>query len=161
MKHKISLFACIITVLAAVTTASTLAVAQSKSADLIKFRQSGMMFMRWNMGEIKKQVIKNPSSYNKDQVQAAANVIAAVANSGFGTLFTDATKNGKGWKKTRVKAEYFEQGDEVSKRAKTFIQEADRLAYVAQSGDVHKIADQFESVFKACKACHKKFRAKD
>ena len=61
--------------------------AQVKPEDQIKFRQSGYTFMGWNMGKIKGQVIDNPANYNKEQVIAAANAIAGIANSGMGALY--------------------------------------------------------------------------
>ena len=154
MKTKIILALSII----AVTSATF---AQPKLEDQIKFRQSGMMFMRWNMGTIKNQVVKNPQTYNKKQVIAAANVIAAVANSGIETLFTAETKTGKGWKDTRVKPEFFEESDEVKKHVLALKKEANELVKAADNGEIETIKEQFESLFKACKACHKKYRAKD
>lgn len=154
MKTKLILVVSLFAVTAAVF-------AQPKPEDQIKFRQSGMMFMRWNVGIIKQQVVKNPEQYNKERVQAAANAIAAVANSGIEKLFTEETKSGKGWKETRVKKEYFAQPEEVKKHVSDFKREANALANVAQSGDVGKIAQQFDVLFKACKGCHKEYRAKE
>jgi cytochrome c556 len=143
-----------------ITIISSAVLAAPKAEDKIKFRQSGMMFMRWNMGTIKKQVIKNPQTYNKEQVAAAARVIAAIANSGMGALFSPDTVDGTGWKKTRIKPEYFDEPDKVRKYASDFNREAKELARVADSGDVDMIKTQFNKLFKACKACHKQYRAK-
>lgn len=161
MKFKIILFASAFTIISGIVTNSFADFKDIKTEDEIKFRQSGMTFMRWNMGKIDRQVNKNPETYNKEQVIAAANVIAAVANSGIGTLFSDRSKTGKGWKDTRVKAEYFEQPEEVRKFASAFRKEADKLVQVTTSGDVKAIGTQFDFVFSACKDCHKKFRKKD
>jgi len=144
-----------------VGTLSTTAFSEIKPEDEIKFRQSGMTYMRWNMGKIENQVSKNPETYNKEQVAAAANVIAAIANSGIGALFSENSKTGKGWKDTRVKPEFFEQPEEVKKYAGTFRKEANKLAAVTESGDVNVIREQFDTVISACKECHKKFRSKD
>jgi len=159
MKYKVVLIFCIIAISA--TLFSNTPLAEIKPEDAIKFRQSGYTFMRWNMGEIKKQVVSKPETYNKEQVIAAANVIAAISNSGLWSLFSEKTATGKGWKETRVKAEFFEQPDEVKKRAKVFKNEANELARVAGIGDVNMIKDQFDTLLKVCKACHKKFRTKD
>jgi len=161
MKFKILLIASVITITSGIITNSFANPEEKKAENEIKFRQSGMTFMRWNMGKIDKQVNKHPETYNKDQVTAAANVIAAIANSGIGSLFSESSKTGKGWKDTRVKPEYFEQPEKVNKFASTFRNEANKLAAITESGDVNVIRDQFDSVFKACKECHKKFRAKD
>lgn len=154
MSHKI------IVLLTAIAV-STTAFAQIKPEDQIKFRQSAMMFMRWNMGKIKNQVVENPQSYNKEQVIAAANGVAAVANSGLGALFGPGTDRGKGWKETRIKEDYFKQPEEVKKLAMAFNKEANALLEVANSGDVNEIKIRFDKLLEACKSCHKKYRAKD
>ena len=132
--------------------------AQVKPEDQIKFRQSGYTFMGWNMGKIKGQVIDNPANYNKEQVIAAANAIAGIANSGMGALYAPGTDKGKGWKETRLKSEFFQQQDEVKLVATAFVKEANELAKVAAGGDVAAIKAQFAKVGDACGACHKKFR---
>ena len=78
------------------------AAAQMKPDDAIKFRQSGYTFMSWNMGKLKGMLVDNPASFNKDQAIAAANVIAATANSGMGALYVPGSDKGKGWKETRT-----------------------------------------------------------
>ena len=156
MKSKIIVMVSLLTLLS-VPAVST---AELKPEDAIKYRQSGMMFMRWNMGKIKKQVVKRPETYNKENVIAAAKVIAATANSGLGALFASNTHKGEGWHKTRIKPEYFEQPDEVKKRAMKFNKEANKLVQVANTGEIDLIKEQFEATFKACKGCHKKFRKK-
>ena len=135
--------------------------AQSKPEDQIRYRQSGYAFLAWNMGKIKAQVIDNPSAFDKAQVVAAANAISAIANSGMGALYGPGTDKGKGWKETQVKAEFFQQPEEVKKVAVAFIQESNKLAEVAAGGDVAAIRAQFGKVGESCKGCHDKFRNKD
>ena len=135
--------------------------AQMKPEDMIKARQSGYTFMAWNMGKIKAQVVDGTTPYNKDQVVAAANAIAAVANSGMGALFAPDTGEGKGWKSTRVKAEFFKEQDEVRKIAMNYVQQANKLQEVAATGDLAAIKEQFGDTGKACKACHDKYRAEE
>jgi cytochrome c556 len=50
---------------------------------------------------------------------------------------------------------------EETKVANALTKEANQLASIALSGDVFSIKQQFETLFKACKSCHKKFRSKD
>lgn len=157
MKSKIIVCASLISLL----TVPVVSTAEMKTEDAIKFRQSGMMFMRWNMGKIKQQVVKKPETYNKQNVINAAAVIAATANSGLGALFPIGSDEGKGWKKTRVKQEFFTQPDEVKKRAQEFNREANELLRVANTGNVANIKAQFDATLKACKGCHKKFREKE
>lgn len=128
--------------------------------DQIKYRKAGYAFMGWNMGKIKAMTVDNPGSYNKDQVLAAARVIAAVANSGMGALYSQASSKDVGFQETRVKPEFFQQPEEVKKLAINFTQAANELAKVAEGGNVAAIKTQFGKTGETCKACHDKFREK-
>ena len=152
MKIKQALFAAL--VLGIATGAS----AQVKPEDQIKFRKAGYAFMSWNMGKIKAQVVDNPASFNKDQVAAAANLIAATASSGMGALYGPGTDKDAGNQKTRVKPEFFKEPDEVRKLAMAFVKEANELQKVAATGDAAAIKAQFGKTGESCKACHDKFR---
>ena len=100
-------------------------------------------------------------TYNKDSVSAAAKAIAAVANSGLGTLYTEGSDQGIGWKQTRLKPEFFQKKDEVTKVANTFNEAANQLATVAETGDVNLIKAQFGKVGESCKGCHDLIRIKE
>lgn len=154
MKSKL-LFA-----LLAVAIAGT-ASAQLKTHDAIKFRQSGYTFMAWNMGKLKGMLMDNPASFNKDQAIAAANVIAATANSGMGALFVPGSDKGKGWEQTRAKPALFTDKAGVGKVAMAFNKEANELAKVAATGDAAALKVQFGKVGESCKACHEKFREEE
>ena len=134
---------------------------QLKPEEMIMFRQSGYAFMGWNMGKIKAQVVDESVPYDKDQIIAAAKVIAATANSGMGALYAPGTDSGKGWKETRLKSEFFDELDEVGKIAKNFSEQATKLEEVANTGDVAMIKTQFGEVGEACKACHDKYRTEE
>lgn len=135
--------------------------AQMKPEEMIKFRQSGYAFMAWNMAKIKAQVVDGSVPFDKAQVQAAANVIAAVANSGMGALYAPGTDEGVGWKETRLKPEFFQQMDTVKEVGGNFVKQANKLAEVAASGDQAAIKAQFGETGKTCKACHDKFREEE
>ena len=137
------------------------AAAQLKTDDAIKFRQSGYTFMAWNMGKLKAMLVNNPTSFNKEQAIAAANVIAATANSGMGALYVPGSDKGKGWKETRVKPELFTDKEGVGKVAMAFNKEANELAKVAATGDAAALKVQFGKVGETCKGCHDKFREED
>ena len=137
------------------TLAAGAALAQAKPEDQIRFRQGGYAFMAWNMGKIKANL---DGQYNKDQVAAAANAVAAVANSGMGALFSPGTDKGKGFHETNVKPEFFKEGDKVKELAMAYIKEANELAKVAATGDAAAVKVQFGKTGESCKACHDKFR---
>src|SRR5258706_12070442 len=87
-----------VTVLAA--SVGALAQQAPKPETLIKWRQSVFQVVGWNSGRIK---AATEGQYNKDEVIKAANTIAAIANSGLGTLFASGTETGKGWHETAAK----------------------------------------------------------
>ena len=136
-------------------TATPYASAQLDIEDAIYYRQAGYGFMSWNMGKIKAQTIDESVPFNQEQVAAAANVIAAIANSGMGALYPAGSAKGD----TKLKPEFFEKLDEVGRIAKEFNAAANNLASVAASGDKAAIAKAFGEVGKNCKACHEQFRA--
>ena len=145
--------------LAALLLASlaTAAMAQQtvKPEDMIKFRKAGMSFLSWNMGKIKANL---DGSFNKDQVVAAANVVAAISNSGHGALFGPGSEKDVGSDRTRVKPELFQQPDKIRELAMSFSKEANELAKVAATGDVAAIRTQFGKTGGTCKSCHDEFR---
>lgn len=126
-----------------------------KPEEMIKFRKAGYSFMSWNMGKIKANL---DGEFNKDQVIAAANVVAAIANTGMGSLFAPGTDKEVGGEKTRVKPEFFEQPEKVKELAMNFIKEANELAKVAATGDAAAVKAQFGKTGGTCKACHDDFR---
>ena len=137
---------------------ATTAIAQVKPEDQIKYRQAGYSFMAWNMGKIKANV---EGQYNKDQVAAAANVVAAIANSGMGALFIPGSDKGKGWHETNVKPELFTDKEGVGKVARAYIDAANEMARVAATGDAAAVKAQFGKLGETCKACHDKYRKEE
>lgn len=135
---------------------SAVALAQTSASDAIKYRQSGYAFMAWNMSNIKAQL--DSPEYDQARVVAAANAIAAIANSGMGALFVPGSDEGTGWAPTRLKGEFFNEQDKVREIAVNFGQQANKLQEVAANGDKAAVAAQFGEVGKSCRACHDNFR---
>jgi len=129
--------------------------------DQIRFRQSAYAFMGWNTSKIKAQVVDHPETYNKDQVIAAANAIAAVANSGLSDLYGPGTDQGSGWKPSHLKPEYFQKQNEVAEINADLIKAAGDLQNIAVSGDVSAIKTQFGKLGAICKNCHDLVRIRD
>lgn len=133
--------------------------AQMTVEDQIEARQAAYQFMSWNMGKIKAQAVDGEVEFNADQMKAAANAIAAVANSGMGALYSPDSTLDKA-KNTRLKPEFFEQPEKAREVGMNFGREANKLQEVAASGDKAALARQFAAVGETCKACHDNFRAK-
>lgn len=144
-----------------ILSAATAAALAGTIEDQIKTRQSAYSFLGWNTKKIKDQVADHPETYNKDQVIAAANVIAAIANSGLLSLYGAGTDQGTGWRPSHLKAEYFQKQDEIKEIETKFIKEADELQKVAESGEIAAIKDQFGKVGASCKSCHDLIRVRD
>ena len=147
---------------AAVTTAlllTGLAMASPSVEDQIKARQSAYTVMGWNMARIRAQVIDDDVDFNPQQVQAAANAIAAIANSGMSAMYGPDTVEGTGWKPTRLRPEFFQDMARTGEIASNFIAQANALAEAAEGGDQAAIATQFRATADSCGACHRPFRA--
>ncbi|MGO1693442.1 MAG: c-type cytochrome [Marinobacter sp.] len=132
--------------------------AQMDVEDQIETRQSTFTFAGWNMGKIKAQAIDGDVAYNQQQMLAAANSIAAVANSGLGALFGPGTAMDKN-DNTKLKPEFFDKPEKAREVAIGFAKAANKLQEVASNGDKAALAAQFSEVGKSCKACHDAFRA--
>jgi cytochrome c556 len=134
------------------------ALAQMKPEDAIATRQAGYKFMAWNMGNIKRNI---EGDFNKDQVVAAANAIAAIANSGMGKLYLPGTDKGTGYHETKVKPELFTDKDGVGTVAKAFNGAANEMAKVAATGDAAAVKTAYGELGKTCKGCHEKFKVEE
>ncbi len=127
-----------------------------KPEALIKWRQSAFQVVAWNSGRIKSSL---EGGYNKDQVLRSANVIAAIANSGLGSLFAAGTESGKGWHDTTIKPEAFTNTARFAELGGEFAKESTELVRVVSSGaDAAAVKDQFGKLQKTCKSCHDDFR---
>ena len=135
--------------------AGTVLAQQLKPEEMIKTRKANFTVMSWNMGKIKANLDGN---FDKDQVEAAANTVAAVAGSGWSVLFAPGTDKDIGGERTRVKPEFFQQPDKVRELGLNFRKEASELARVAATGDKAAVQAQFGKTGAACKACHDDFR---
>ena len=134
---------------------ATTALAQIKPEEQIQYRQSGYRFMEWNMKKINANL---EGEFDAKQVQAAANAIAGIANSGMGALYGPGTDKDIGSFKTRVKPELFTDKEEVGKVAKAFNTAANELAKAAATGDKEAVKKAFKDTGASCKGCHDKFR---
>lgn len=133
--------------------------AQVDPEDQIYYRKAGYAFMSWNVGKIK-NMLDNEAAWNVEQVQAAANSIAATAGSGMGALFGAGTEKSIGDTKTRVKPEMFQDAEGVNQVGMKFYTAANELKTAADTGDKAKIAAAFSELGASCKGCHDNYRMK-
>ena len=105
------------TLLGSALLAASLSAAAMDPEKQIETRQAGFSYMAWNMGKIKAQVIDGSVEYNQQQVEAAANTIAAIANSGIGALFGPGTEKDIGDVRTSADPSLFENMQDVAQLA--------------------------------------------
>ena len=142
----------------ALLSASVSAENAQRPESLIKWRQSAYQVIAWNSGRIKAALA---GSYPRQEVQSAANALAAVANSGLATLFIPGTASGKGWSETTAREEVFSDAEKFRALTEEFAREANTLARVAAAGDRTTVNEQFLKVAQTCKSCHNQFRQTD
>ncbi|MFI4939556.1 MAG: c-type cytochrome [Burkholderiales bacterium] len=144
----------------AILTASSATLAQQtpKPENLIRWRQSAFQVLAWNTGRIKASI---DGQYNKEEVIKAANTIAAIAQSGLGSLFAPGTEQGKGWHNTAAKSELFKDSKHFDEHVASFSKEAGELALVAGNGDAAAVKAQFGKLAGTCKSCHEHFKSRD
>ena len=143
--------------LAVGATGAAVAQQAPKPEQLVKWRQSAFQVVAWNASRIKSNL---DNGYNKEQVAKSAAVIAALANSGLGSLFAAGTESGKGWHDTSARPELFANPARVGELNADFAKEANELVRVASSGsDAAAVKEQFGKLQKTCKSCHDDFRA--
>ncbi|MEO7579779.1 MAG: cytochrome c [Massilia sp.] len=159
-KHRLTQIATAVVAIAVLAGPASVLAQQAapKPEALIKSRQSAFQLVAFNAGRIKTSV---EGQYNKEEVQRAANTIAAIANSGLGALFAPGTEQGKGWHDTAAKPELFKDGKRFGELGGSFAKETTELASVANGGDLAAIKAQFGKVQRTCKACHDDFKAKE
>jgi len=86
----------ILAIVVGLTFTAGAAFAQIHPETMIKMRKAGYDFSAWNMAKIRGMVEDNPASFKKDQVVAAANVIAAIAD-GKPRLLDFGVSNEQAW----------------------------------------------------------------
>jgi cytochrome c556 len=134
------------------------AFAQFLPETMIKMRRAGHAFSSWNMAKIRGMVDYSPASFEKEQVAAAADVIASIANSGMDMLFGPGTDKDVGSQKTSVTPEFFKEKDKVKELDLVYIKEANSLQKVAHAGDIKAISVQLRKVADSCYACHVRYK---
>src|SRR6187551_1456536 len=142
----------------ALLSASVCAENAQRPESLIKWRQSAYQVIAWNSGRIKAALA---GSYPRQEVQSAANALAAVANSGLATLFIPGTASGKGWRETTARDEVFSDAEKFRALTEEFARESSALARLAAGSDQNAVREQFLKVAQTCKSCHDKYRQTD
>ena len=158
MRARPHAFLRIALVASALLAVSVFAETAPRAESLIKWRQSAYQVIAWNSGRIKAAL---SGQYDAEDVQSAANALAAVANSGLATLFAPGTADGKGWRETTAREEVFSDAAKFRALTEEFAREASTLARIAAASDRATVNEQFLKVAQTCKSCHNQFRQTD
>jgi cytochrome c556 len=136
----------------ALTAGTALSVSADDSA-AIKYRQAVMKAVGGHMGG-SVAIIKGKVPYEGDLVAHATglNDMAKVA----ATAFKQKTDGGK----TRAKPNIWEDGDDFGQKIDDLKKATANFLAAAKSGGAKAAGAKLGAVGDACKACHKKYRAK-
>ncbi|MEP7156191.1 MAG: cytochrome c [Betaproteobacteria bacterium] len=140
--------------MAAMTMGGTLAHAQAKPEDVIKYRQAAYRVMGWNFAPMA-ATVKGEKPYDKEAfARNAANVefMSRQLIEGF------APGSDKG--ETKAKPEIWSKMDDFKGKMTKLNEETAKLAAISKSGTFDEIKKQFGATAGACKACHDEYKNK-
>ena len=141
-------------VLLLVTGGGALAHEQNPAERAIEYRKSVYHVIAWNLAPMG-AAIQGKAPYDKDAFALAASRIATLAPmlpEGFPAGSYVAGK-------TDAKPELWQDPAEFARLMKDLATRSAALSEMAKTGELEKIRPAFNDLTKACKACHKKFRA--
>ncbi len=142
----------------AVGAFSAIAVAAADTApdNAIKYRKAVMGVVGANMNGV--VMIAKGEVEHKDAIAAHARMLAEAAKLS-PPAFRQNT-DGKGKEKTTSKAKVWDDWADFEKGLRAFAEESEKLASLAESGDMDGLRDQIGKVGKTCKSCHDDYRDK-
>lgn len=160
MKKSTSLPPVLFALLAPAALALLPAVAWSQQAQptqaerIIKYRQSALYLLGWNIGPISRMV-KGEIAFDKEAVALRADRLAQLAPM-IAEGFPAGSESGA---PTKAKAEIWKNMDDFRARAAELERVTAKFAATARTGDPGQIAAGLGEVGSVCKGCHEKYRA--
>ena len=130
------------------------------SVELIEARQGLMKLYGVNM-DVLYQMIKRTEPYNKKTAKDAADNLLALSKLNVSTLWPTGTglASKSLGSKTSAKPEIWIEKEKVSQKQQDLIDALEILSRDA-GWSIRSLEDTFVAVDRACKGCHKAFRAK-
>lgn len=153
MKHTAKIILCS----AALSIATTSAIADEPFKDEIKARQGYYQLIKYNFGVLG-AMVKGKQEYNAEQATTAANNIYALSKINNSLLWPKGSDNGK-LDNTRAKPAIWNNFDDVMEKSSTWKGAVEKLASEAGNG-LGSLKASFGPVGKACKSCHEDYKAK-
>jgi cytochrome c556 len=152
IKASLSAAACVAMLTASVTANAV------EPEDAINYRQSALGVMGWHFGPIA-DMAKGDVDYDADEFARRAQNVSDVSRLPW-EGFVDGTYQDDGHGvDTDALAKIADNPDDFEKKQQALIDEAEKLADVAQQGDFKLARAQLSKVGKTCKSCHDDYRA--
>ena len=142
-------------VLAAVSLIG-LAAAQTSPDNAIKYRKAVMSVVGGNMSAL--VMIAKGEVEHAEALAAHAQMLAE--SSELAPAAFRQNTDGAGREKTTALGKIWTDGDDFDKGMEAFIEEANKLASMAEAGDMDGLRNQIGAVGKTCKDCHDDYRSK-
>lgn len=133
---------------------SSVAAAQAKPEDAIKYRQGVYRVIGWNFGPMA-AMVKGEKPYDKEAFArhaATVDFVGRLAHEGF----TPGSDKGD----TKAKPEAWSKPDDFKAKFTKLNEETAKLAAISKSGSFDEIKKQFGATGAACKACHDQYKNK-
>lgn len=132
----------------------SMAYAQAKPEDAIKFRRGAFAVMGWHFGPMA-AMAKGDRPYDAALFARNAEIVAYLSK-----LPLDGFIAGSESGDTKAKSDIWLDMDDFKAKMEKMQAEAAKLAEVAKQGDPAASKAQLGETGKACKACHDKYRNK-
>ena len=139
--------------LAAVFSANVSA-AEVKPEDAIKYRQSVMSVMRWQLKSLG-AMEKGERPMDKDMLVKNAVYLEMLSKMSLEGFVPGSDKG-----ETKAKPEVWSQMDKFRGAMDKLLIDTAKLAQVTKTGDMDQIKAQFGRTQETCKSCHQDFRKK-
>ncbi|MFP4130680.1 MAG: c-type cytochrome [Thiohalospira sp.] len=131
------------------------ALAQQKDEDFVKYRQGAFQTIAWHFGPLA-GMAKGDIDFDAELAQRNAERLAQLASMPWEGFEGGPHDAGDGH--THAKEAIWEEMDKFEGGADKFQQEVDKLAEVAQQGELGPLRQQVGAVGDTCKKCHDNFK---
>jgi len=126
----------------------------SKAERAIKYRQSALYLLGWNIGPIS-AMVKGEIPFDQDAVVLRADRLAQLAP----MIAEGFPADSQAGAPTKAKPEIWQNVDDFRAKAAELERVTKKFAATARTGDRKQIATGLGEVGGACKSCHDKYRA--
>ena len=137
------------------TLMASVAAAQAKPEDVIKYRQSVYKVMGWNFGPMA-AMVKGEKPYDKEAFARNAMIVSQMAPLAMEGFVAGSDKGAD----TKAKPEIWTKSADFKEKMDKMVAETGKLATIARVGSLDEIKKQFGATGGSCKACHDDFKSK-